>query len=450
LIDEDYKIGWRQHFPTYKFEDRDIAIEEYKVAAKNLESEERVFLNASNITLVSSAALGSIIVSGSDELSVSLEGVVSAGTVFTVLMAIAAIFSIISLKYFADRQRAIQFSARKLVVLRRMLGMSYGEIQLILPNWRVEGADQPYALRLFPGWSSYVAYPFWIIAIVSSSVTFFLLAYTAKSIPGFISGFQIFFLLAIWIVFITFVYRSSLYDANESARLLLYKLVSKLLNLPLAENFEYIIYRAKLAIYENSRIKLDTTNAIAMVKFIEDKRYPNLQGIDYKALIRAIGSLFGFGRSSGGSTVHQQLIRTLFIRDLKKPIRRKIVELGLSPWLCTVFNERDLLEVYLASVRFERKVFGIAAAMKYYWNDIEKSPSNAQAFFLIERISNIKSGLLVRKIAQTAINAKDQGVITAADLGDIFFLYSKAVEDGLILASGEQVSRLRSILAPEK
>jgi len=54
LIEEDYKKGWRQHFPTYHFDDRDIALEEYKVAAKNLESEERVFLNASNVTLVTS------------------------------------------------------------------------------------------------------------------------------------------------------------------------------------------------------------------------------------------------------------------------------------------------------------------------------------------------------------------------------------------------------------
>ena len=36
LIDEDYKTGWRQHFPTYEFEDRDIAIEEYKKTAKDL------------------------------------------------------------------------------------------------------------------------------------------------------------------------------------------------------------------------------------------------------------------------------------------------------------------------------------------------------------------------------------------------------------------------------
>lgn len=74
MIEENYKKGWRQHFPTHHFDDRDIALEEYKVAAKNLESEERVFLNASNVSLVSTAALGSLLVGSSDRLAAVFEG----------------------------------------------------------------------------------------------------------------------------------------------------------------------------------------------------------------------------------------------------------------------------------------------------------------------------------------------------------------------------------------
>lgn len=44
MIRDDQKDVWKQHFPTYHFSERDIALEEYQVAAKALESEERVFL----------------------------------------------------------------------------------------------------------------------------------------------------------------------------------------------------------------------------------------------------------------------------------------------------------------------------------------------------------------------------------------------------------------------
>ena len=79
-------------------------------------------------------------------------------------------FTVITLKYFADRQRSILFATRKVIILRRMLGLTYGSMQLILPNWRIEGADQPLSVKLFPGWFTYVAYPFYILSIMSSIV----------------------------------------------------------------------------------------------------------------------------------------------------------------------------------------------------------------------------------------------------------------------------------------
>ncbi|HDX8618010.1 TPA: hypothetical protein RQN55_004235, partial [Aeromonas dhakensis] len=188
MIQEDYKHGWKQHFPTYHFDDRDIALEEYKVATKNLESEERIFLNASNFTLVSSAALGSLLVGSSNQLMKIFDGVINQNIITLVLSSIIISFSFISLKYFSDRQKAIAFSARKTVILRRMLGLSYGKIQLLLPNWRVEGADQPLAIKLFPGWLTYVAYPFWIISIISTSVMLFLAAVFLKQNQGIINS----------------------------------------------------------------------------------------------------------------------------------------------------------------------------------------------------------------------------------------------------------------------
>jgi penicillin-binding protein 1A len=175
LIDENLESNWLQHFPTYVFKDRDIVLEEYKTAAKNLEAEERVFLNASNIAIIAATGFGSLSIGFLDKLTKQFEAIVPVQIMLSVLLVLITGFSLVALRYFADRQRAVVFSARKVIVLRRMLGLSYGTMQLVLPNWRIEGADEPFAVRLFPGWSTYVTYPYYALAGISSAVTFFLL-----------------------------------------------------------------------------------------------------------------------------------------------------------------------------------------------------------------------------------------------------------------------------------
>lgn len=446
MIEEDYKKGWRQHFPTYHFDDRDIALEEYKVAAKNLESEERVFLNASNVTLVSSAALGSLLVGSSSQLITVFSGIIPPYIISLILLSIISSFSFISLKYFSDRQRAIIFSGRKVIILRRMLGLSYGNIQLLLPNWRVEGADQPLALRLFPGWLTYAAYPFWIISIISSSVVLFLSAYFIKQNPSvFSSEFNSIFILLMgitWSALAMMIYRSSLLDTHETSRLLFYKFISRIIGLPLTENIEYIVYRAKLAVYETDRLKVSTKNIKEFLIFIEDKDFYSHSGISYKSLARSLLGVIKIKPRSGGSTIVQQLTRTLFITNLSKTKRRKFIELALAPWITSVFSKDLILDIYISSVRFERRQFGVIEAMEHFWDKVECSPSNAQAFFLIERVSNIRSKLLVNKIIETVLSAKEQGLMSADDIRNLVELYSEAVENRKIIADQSELLKL--------
>lgn len=450
MIEEDYKKGWRQHFPTYHFDDRDIALEEYKVAAKNLESEERVFLNASNVSLVSSAALGSLLVGSSDRLAAVFEGIIPAYIISIVLISIISGFSFVTLKYFVDRQRSIVFSGRKVIILRRMLGLSYGRVQLLLPNWRVEGADQPLAVRLFPGWFTYVAYPFWIVSIISTSVVLFLSAYIVKQNPEFFEEVSpVLFIVCstiVWFFSTVFVYRVSLLDIHETSRLLFYRVVAKLIRLPLVENFEYIIYRAKLSFYETDRLGINTTKLKAFLVFIEDKRFYAHGGIDYRAVLRGVLGIVKIKTRSGGSTIVQQLIRTLFILDLQKTYRRKFLELSLAPWITSVFSKNTILDMYISAVRFEKSCFGVVEAMEHFWSRVEKNPTNAQAFFLIERVSNVRSRLLVRKIIETARSAQRGGLMDEKDFKELFMLYDQAVKNNKIIASNEQIEYLRSSL----
>ncbi|WP_228290864.1 transglycosylase domain-containing protein [Shewanella cyperi] len=446
MIVEDYKQGWRQHFPTYHFDNRDIALEEYKVAAKNLESEERVFLNASNVTLVSSAALGSLLVGSSGQLMTVFGGIIPSYIISLILLSIIIGFSFISLKYFSDRQRAIIFAGRKVIILRRMLGLSYGNIQLLLPNWRVEGADQPLALKLFPGWLTYAAYPFWIISIISSSVILFLSTNFIKQNPDIIpteyNVVFIFLMGLVWFMSSMITYRSSLLDTHETSRLIFYKFISRIIGLPVIENVEYIIYRAKLAVYETDRLKVSTENIKKFLIFIEDRDFYNHSGISYKSLIRSVLGLVKIKPRSGGSTIVQQLIRTLFITNLRKTKRRKFIELSLAPWLTKVIGKDLILDIYISSVRFEIRRFGVIEAMEHFWGRVENNPNNAQSFFLIERVSNIRSKLLVNKIVETVRSAKERGLLSDDDVNSLIDIYVDAVKSEKIISDQTELLKL--------
>jgi len=386
------------------------------------------------------------LVGSSSQLITVFNGVIPAYIISLILLFIILSFSFISLKYFSDRQRTIVFAGRKVIILRRMLGLSYGNIQLLLPNWRVEGADQPLALKLFPGWLTYAAYPFWIVSIISSSVVLFLIAHFVKQNPDVIAKeFNSIFILSMgvsWFVLAMMVFRYSLLDTHETSRLLFYKYLSKIIGLPLTENIEYIVYRAKLAVYETDRLKISTKNIKKFLIFIEDKDFYQHSGISYKSLARSMLGVMRIKSRSGGSTIVQQLTRTLFIQNLSKTKRRKFIELALAPWVTSVLAKDLILDIYISSVRFERKRFGVSEAMVHFWNNIENNPTNAQSFFLIERVSNIRSRLLVNKIIETVRSAKEQGLMSTDDIKSLIEIYSEAVENKKIIANKIELLKL--------
>lgn len=450
MIQDDQNEGWKQHFPTYHFSERDIALEEYTVAAKALESEERVFLNASNITFVASATFGSLAVSSSEKLSSSLSDVLPNYAIPLVLLLMVSFFSLISIRYFADRQRTITFASRKVVTLRRMLGLSYGRIQLVLPNWRIEGADQPLSIRLFPGWFSYAAYPFWILLIISTCVCFLLSALLVKNMElAFFAENSVEFILLLnscWILVLTYSFRIALLDTHERMRLLFAKIIASGIRLPITPNIEYLIYRATLATYETDRMGVSLKNLKKVLVFIEDRDFYKHSGLSYKAIGRGVLSIFKLKRRSGGSTIHQQLTRTLFILDLSKTKRRKLIEIILAPWLNSALSKNQILDIYLSSVRFENRCFGVVSAMNYFFGQIVKEPSLAQSFFLIERVSNIRKSLLVNKIIATIRAAEEHKILSKDDIKELIKLYKEAVDSGKVIDSNGGIKRLATQL----
>lgn len=442
--------GWKQHFPTYHFKERDIALEEYKFATKTLEAEERVFLNAANLSVIVGAALGSLALGSLNKLTSTFSPLIPELAILGLVLVLAAGFAVLSLRYFADRQKAVVFAARKVIILRRMLGMNYGSLQLVLPNWRIEGADEPFAVRLFPGWHTYVAYPCHAIAGIASAVVFFVSAAIFKQLQT--ASIDLFFeptlmvisLAALSFVYLSLTYRKALVDTHERTGLLVALGVSRALSLKLVGNIEYVIYRATLGKHELHRLNINLTAAKKLLVHIEDKEFFSHSGVSVRGIVRLVFSVLRLGRRSGGSTITQQLVRTLFIEDQSKLIRRKLIEIFLARWFNNVFAKNDQLEMYFASVRFEANVFGIAAAMKHFFGEVKKKLSAAEAFFLIERVSNIRSRLLVEKVDQTLRGAVEAGLLTSIDAVEVVKLYMNAVKSGKIkITDGCEIRRLQ-------
>lgn len=153
----------------------------------------------------------------------------------------------------------------------------------------------------------------------------------------------------------------------------------------------------------------------------------------------------GARRRSGGSTITQQLARTLFIQEHQKLVRRKAIEILLALWLDRVITKDRQLELYLGSVRFERGVYGVPRAMRLFLDELVTEPSLGQSFFLIERVSNVQSRLLGDKVAAMLQSAVEKRIIGNDDLAAAVDIYAKSVSAGKIVdKDGSNLSRLRA------
>ncbi len=86
---------------------------------------------------------------------------------------------------------------------------------------------------------------------------------------------------------------------------------------------------------------------------IEDERFYKHKGVDFNAIVRAgIKNLESGKTVQGGSTITQQLVRALYIRDPKRDFARKIREAKLASELEEKRSKRWILNEYLNSVPY--------------------------------------------------------------------------------------------------
>jgi penicillin-binding protein 1A len=105
---------------------------------------------------------------------------------------------------------------------------------------------------------------------------------------------------------------------------------------------------------------------------IEDKRFYEHHGVDYEGVVRAGWKNITSGKTvQGGSTITQQLVRALYIKDPKRDFKRKIREAKMASELEQQHSKRWILQNYLNDVPYGtvqgRTAIGVeAAALTYF------------------------------------------------------------------------------------
>ncbi|MEA2466031.1 MAG: penicillin-binding protein [Thermoleophilaceae bacterium] len=117
---------------------------------------------------------------------------------------------------------------------------------------------------------------------------------------------------------------------------------------------------------------------------IEDKRFYEHHGVDYEGVVRAGWKNITSGKTvQGGSTITQQLVRALYIKDPKRDFKRKIREAKMASELEQQHSKRWILEQYLNDVPYGtvggRTAIGVEAAAETYFGKHAKDLSLVQS-----------------------------------------------------------------------
>lgn len=430
-----------QYYPTYNFkpENRDVVLLEFQQAQEIAHGQTKVYEQVTNVLLAVTTFIFTFFLGQEKDTNTkAISFILSNSLLFSTILFV---FGGMLLRYFVDLQKQITISARKVVTLRTMLGLDYGHIHLTLPNWRVEGATNPFAIRYFNGWLQFKSTPFWLITIFVNAV--FYLSIQNISTQHLTSQYNFIGINPLYSIhlFITVVYfylfRKNLNDLHETVYLNFVKVICYLLRIKLVNNFEYTIYRAKLSYIELDRLKVNYETLSRILVDIEDTSFYHNPGISIKAIFRGLISRFEVFRRKfgyiehGGSTITMQLTRSLFIISKQNKYLRKISELMLSIWLNRQFTKAEILKLYITSVRYDKGIIGLSNAIKYFFGDVkDKTISNEEAFFLVERLSNITATVKTQRIEHLITRTK-----VHIDKVQLRTLYKAQIKKGKIICT---------------
>ena len=115
---------------------------------------------------------------------------------------------------------------------------------------------------------------------------------------------------------------------------------------------------------------------------IEDRRFYSHGGIDAEGIARALWRDLNARRVvEGGSTITQQLVRTLYISN-ERTVERKVTEACLAVKLDRKWSKERILATYLNSVFYGNLAYGAEAAARTYFSRSARALTLSQAALL--------------------------------------------------------------------
>jgi len=112
---------------------------------------------------------------------------------------------------------------------------------------------------------------------------------------------------------------------------------------------------------------LDRVPTVVQDAFIavEDKRFREHSGIDYRGIARAaVHNVLAGGVREGASTITMQLARNAFLTDATRGWRRKLLEVRYTGLLEDALSKDEILERYLNTIYFGNGTWGVEAASR--------------------------------------------------------------------------------------
>lgn len=114
---------------------------------------------------------------------------------------------------------------------------------------------------------------------------------------------------------------------------------------------------------------------------IEDARFYEHGGVDYKGILRAALANLGRFKSQGASTITMQVARNVYLTS-EKSYTRKIYEILLTFKLEHLLTKDQILEIYMNQIFLGNRAYGFAAAAEAYFDKSLQELSVAEAAML--------------------------------------------------------------------
>ena len=115
----------------------------------------------------------------------------------------------------------------------------------------------------------------------------------------------------------------------------------------------------------------------------EDSRFFEHEGVDIISIFRAFLKNLRAGKiEQGGSTITQQVTKSLLLKNTKRTYRRKVREAILSVQFEKSFSKKEILFLYLNQIYLGQGAYGVEAASRTYFGKSAKDLSLAQSALL--------------------------------------------------------------------